>query len=348
MMVNLINQLSSRTDLSIDLLLIRDTSEYLKHLSPAVNQIKLGTKHSATSFIPIFRYLTNTNPDAILVAKERAGKSVLLARFLARNNSTIALRLGTNLATAMRYKHWLTRLARFKSIQYFYKHFTAIIAVSHGVAKDTHKISKVPLNKIHVVRNPVITDKLLNQSQLPPSHPWLVDKKYPVIIGIGRLTRQKGFDTLIRAFAHINQKIDSRLIILGDGNLKNELEALSKQLGVFEKIDFPGFSDNPYSYLRTADLFILSSRWEGSPNALTEAMALGTQVVSTNCPSGPSELLHDGDIAPLVPVDDPDAMAKAAIQILEKPVDSERIRNAVTDYQPAIAARNYLKILGLD
>ncbi len=344
-MVNLINQMATYAELKIDLLLIRDSSDFLKLLSPEVKQIRLGSKHSATSIFPIKRYLQNNHPDAILVAKERAGKSVLLARYLAGSNCKVALRLGTNLATAMLGKPWFSRWIRFQSIRFFYPHFSAIVAVSHGVARDTHRISGVALDKIHVIRNPVITDKLLTLSQVKPTHPWLVEKTYPVILGIGRLTRQKGFDTLIRTFALINKTIASRLIILGDGNLRQELINLSKELGVSDRVDFPGFSDNPYSYLNAADLFILSSRWEGSPNALTEAMALGTQVVSTNCPSGPSELLQEGHIAPLVAVDDEDALAEAAIKILQNPVDKDRIKAAVADYHPEIAAKAYLKLL---
>lgn len=345
MMVNLINQLASYAELKIDLLLIRDSSDFLRLLSPEVKQIKLGSRHSATSIFPIRRYLLNNHPDAILVAKERAGKSVLIARYLAGNRSRVVLRLGTNLATAMQGKSWLARFFRFKSIRFFYQYFSAIVAVSQGVAQDTHRISGVAMDKIHVIRNPVITEKLLTLSLIPPTHHWLVEKKYPVILGIGRLTRQKGFDTLIRAFALINQTIPSRLIILGEGNLRQQLLDLAQQLGVGDRVDFPGFSDNPYSYLRAADLFILSSRWEGSPNALTEAMALGTQVVSTNCPSGPSELLQQGDIAPLVAVDAAEDLAQAAIRTLQNPVDKDRIKAAVADYHPAIAAKAYLRLL---
>lgn len=344
-MVNLINQMSTDPQIKIDLLLIRDSSDFLKLLSPRVNQIKLGCKHSATSVFSIKRYLLDNQPDAILVAKERAGKAVLLARVLARSKAPVALRLGTNLATAMQGKSWIARFIRFRSIRFFYQYFTSIIAVSEGVARDTQVISGVPENKIHVIRNPVITDKLFTLSQVPPTHPWLVDKQCPVIIGIGRLTRQKGFDTLVRAFAQINNKILSRLIILGDGNLRQELIELAKELSISDRVDFPGFTENPYSYLKMADLFILSSRWEGSPNALTEAMALGTQIVSTNCPSGPFELLHGGDIAPLVEVDDVDALATAAIKILQNPLESERIKQAVARYRPEIAGREYLHLL---
>lgn len=345
MMVNLINQIATYAELKIDLLLIRDSSDFLKLLSPEVNQIKLGSRHSASSIFPIRRYLLNNHPDAILVAKERAGKSALIARFLAGNSCKVVLRLGTNLSTAMQGKSWLSRFFRFQSIRFFYPHFNAIVAVSQGVARDTQQISGVLMDNIHVIRNPVITDKLLTLSQIPPAHPWLVEKTDPVILGIGRLTRQKGFDTLIRAFALINQTIPSRLVILGDGNLRQQLVDLAIELGVGDRVDFPGFSDNPYSILRAADLFILSSRWEGSPNALTEAMALGTQIVSTNCPSGPSELLQQGNIAPLVAVDDVEALAEAAIEVLRNPVDKVRIVSAVAEYHPEIAAKAYLSLL---
>lgn len=347
MMINLINEFTKYENLSIDLLLIKDKSKYLQNISEKVNIIKLRSKHSSTSFIPILLYLKKNTPDAVLVAKERAGRAVILAKLLSRNNSRIVLRLGTNLARAMQGKHALARFIRYKLTRFFYRHFSAIVAVSDGVRQDTHTVSNVPLENIHVIRNPVITPQLLQQSTHTPNHPWLTRKTLPVIMGAGRLTQQKGFDTLIQAFALINKQIKSRLIILGDGDPKKELIELATTLGVQDLVDFPGFTNNPYSYLSHADLFILSSRWEGSPNALTEAMALGTQIVSTDCPSGPSELLQNGKIAPLVPVDDPATLANAAIQVLNNPIDPQKIKDAVSSYTPARAAEEYLKLLQL-
>jgi glycosyltransferase involved in cell wall biosynthesis len=197
-----------------------------------------------------------------------------------------------------------------------------------------------------VVRNPVITSQLLTAAEAPAPHPWLEDSGIPVILGAGRLTLQKDFQTLLKAFAQLRKNRPCRLIILGDGRQKSPLTELAEQLGISADLAFPGFTSNPYAYMRRADLFALSSRWEGSPNVLTEAMALGIPVVSTDCPSGPNEILDQGRIAPLVPVGDHQALAEAMLQVLDSPPKKERLRDAVTDYHAEISASNYLKLIG--
>ena len=163
-----------------------------------------------------------------------------------------------------------------------------------------------------------------------------------MIVGIGRLTRQKDFPTLIRAFAAVRKKLPCRLIILGEGKDRGGLEHLAKRLSLSEQIAMPGFVENPYAYLKRAALFVLSSAWEGSPNALTEALALGVPVVATDCPSGPREILKDGAIGCLVPVGDPDALAAAMLATLSAPPDETLLKSAVREYtvecqQPAVS-----------
>ena len=159
--------------------------------------------------------------------------------------------------------------------------------------------------------------------------------------------RQKDFVSLIRAFARLSETRFCRLIILGAGRQDAKLKALAAELDVEDMGRFPGFTDNPYAYMSRADLFVLSSRWEGSPNVLTEAMALGTPVVATDCPSGPREILADGRYGPLVPVGDWRALADAMQGILDKPTDSDSLREAVREYTAEASASRYLDILGV-
>jgi glycosyltransferase involved in cell wall biosynthesis len=283
----------------------------------------------------------------MLVAKDRAGRLAVLARLLSRVNTRIVVRLGTNLSAAMAHRtgiqFWLRRLP----IRLLYPRIDRIIAVSEGVRQDILDISGINPERVRVVRNPVLTPRLHALAQQPATHPWLVDPETPVILGAGRLTQQKDFITLIRAFARLRAKRCCRLIILGEGRQREGLYALAEDLGISNDIDLPGFTDNPYVYMANVALFVLSSRWEGSPNVLTEAMTLGTPVVATDCPSGPNEILHGGQIAPLVPVGDWQSLATAMAQVLDQPPASGSLSRAVREYEVETSANNYLRILGI-
>ena len=167
-----------------------------------------------------------------------------------------------------------------------------------------------------MIYNPIVTSDLLKKSEAPLEHPWFKSGEPPVILGVGRLTAQKAFDVLITAFAQVRESQQARLLILGEGEDRPMLEALVKRLGLEQDIALPGFVSNPYSYMAHASLFVLSSRWEGLPTVLVEAMSVGTPVIATDCPSGPREILRDGQYGPLVPVDDPAALARAIQNLL--------------------------------
>ena len=161
------------------------------------------------------------------------------------------------------------------------------------------------------------------------------------IVGVGGLRRQKGFDSLVRAFAQVHAQRPCRLMILGDGHLRESLLQLADELGVADDLALPGFDPRPYRIVARAALFVLASRWEGSPNALTEALALGTPVVATDCPSGPREILAGGEVAPLVAVDDVDAMGAAIRRTLDDPGDRARRIAAVAEYTVETCAARY-------
>jgi glycosyltransferase involved in cell wall biosynthesis len=347
MVLNLVNAIAER-GLHIDLLLIRTESRHLDEIHPSVNLVELGAEHTLTSLPPLVSYLKRVRPPCLLVAKDRAGRMAVIARALAGASGTrLALRLGTNLTAALSHRSpWRMRLRRLP-IRMLYPRIDTIIAVSEGVRQDTLAVSGVDPARIKVVRNPVITQRMQQAAAEPAPHPWLGQTEMPVVLGVGRLTLQKDFHTLVCAFAKLRAQRPCRLIILGEGRRREPLTELARQLGVEQDLALPGFTSNPYAYMSRADLFVLSSRWEGSPNVLTEAMALGTPVVSTNCPSGPDELLDHGRIAPLVPMGDIQALAEAMASVLEKPQDGETLRQAVREYSAETSAQRYLEALGL-
>jgi glycosyltransferase involved in cell wall biosynthesis len=346
----LVNLIQGFIDLGrrVDLLLIRAEGPHLRALPGEVNRIRLGTGHSLLALPALAGYLRRHRPPALLAAKDRAGRTAVLARRLAGADTRILLRLGTNLSAALETRSALFRSMRLLPIRLLYPGIDRVVAVSEGVAADTARIAGVPRERISVIRNPVITPALDRLAAEPCAHPWFRPGEPPVILGAGRLQRQKDFPTLIRAFDRVRRERPCRLVILGNGRGRSELEAMIARLGLADRVDLPGFQDNPLPWLSRASLFVLSSAWEGSPNVLTEAMALGTPVVSTDCPSGPAELLGGGRFGPLVPVGDAEKMAQAISRALDQPPAAEALKGAVAEYNHLESARRYLQILDGD
>ncbi|MEQ1437864.1 glycosyltransferase [Fontimonas sp. SYSU GA230001] len=331
----------------VDLLAIKAGGGHASRIPSSVNVIHLNARHAWTSVPEIERYLRERRPDALLVAKDRAGRAAIKARRRAGLQMPLWIRLGTNLSAALERKDAFSRWLRVFPMRRLYPLASGVIAVSQGVKEDTQRVTGLPAERIVVIRNPVITPRLAEQAAEPVPHPWLADKTVPVIIGMGRLTRQKDFPTLLRAFAALQPERPSRLIILGEGRDRAVLEGLARELGVADELHLAGFQTNPYAWLARADLFVLSSAWEGSPNALTEALALGVPSVSTDCPSGPREILDGGRYGPLVPVGDVAAMTQAMRQTLHQPLPATELRAAVEEYRAQTSARRYLDLLGL-
>ena len=223
----------------------------------------------------------------------------------------------------------------------------AIVAVANGVKRDLIQNYKVPGNKIKVIYNPVVTDELISLSQEEFYHQWFQDNNVPVIVAVGRLTSQKNFKLLINAFAKVSEILDSRLVILGEGEMRGELEALVDDLNIGSKVELPGFAGNPYVWLKNASLFVLSSDYEGLPGTLIQAMACGVPVVSTNCPSGPDEILENGKWGRLVPTGNLSALETAIIQTLQdKKHPDVKFRAKFFSIKNATDA--YIEVLGLN
>jgi glycosyltransferase involved in cell wall biosynthesis len=335
----------ARAGQAVDLLLIRARSAHLRELPASVRVISLAKRHSLKSLFPLITYLRRERPKALLAAKDRAGRVAVLARALARVDTRVVVRLGTNLSAALKDQGWWRRWPRFLAMRLAYRWADAVVAVSEGVAADTIRITGLPRGRVRVVHNPVVTPALAEHAAAPCRHPWLGPRDHPVILAAGRLTTQKDFATLIRAFALARADRRCRLVILGEGRLRRALETLVEELGLTGDVDLPGFEPNPYPSMVAADLFVLSSAWEGSPNVLTEALALGTPVVATDCPSGPREILADGKVGLLVPVADPPALSRAILATLDHPPECEILQAAAADYSADASAAHYLDIL---
>jgi glycosyltransferase involved in cell wall biosynthesis len=231
------------------------------------------------------------------------------------------------------------------AIKAFYPLADVVSAVSQGVLDDLSEISSRAVRNGHVIYNPVVSDELMEASRQEVSHPWFEEESnVPVLLGVGRMDPQKNFVLLVRAFAKLNHHCEARLVILGDGNERGKLKALVRELGVEDKVDFIGFKDNPYKYMANASLFVLSSNFEGLPTVLIEALACGCPVVSTDCPSGPHEILEGGKWGRLVPVGDEEALAEAMQEALSEPHDPDRLRQRAMDFTADRVVDDYLDV----
>lgn len=345
MMTNLLRGLVAR-GVTVDLLLVKAAGAHLEALPAGVNVIPLGSAHNLTCIIPLARYLRRTRPAVLLAAKDRAGKAALLARRLARTSTRLVIRIGTTVSAALEGRSRLKRWSWFMSMRRFYPRADAIVAVSQGVADDITGITGLAAPKLQVIPNPVVTPELDVRAAEPVDHPWFAKRDdSPIIIGAGRFTRQKDFPTLLRAFARVRTGRACRLMLLGDGREREACRELARTLGVENDVALPGFVSNPSAYMAKAQLFVLSSRWEGSPNVLTEALALGVPVAATDCPSGPREILRDGEYGPLVAVGDSDALAAAMERVLDNPPPAAVLREAVAEFTLANSTDRYLRVL---
>jgi glycosyltransferase involved in cell wall biosynthesis len=308
-MLNLANGITSRGYL-VDLVLARAEGPFMGQVPDSVRLVDLNAPRVISSTPALVRYIRRERPKALL--------SILYANYIAlwaRRLSGVPMRviLGEHntLSSVVRGSDD-PRLHLYPSLaKWFYPWADGIVAVSGGVADDLAKSARIPRERIQVIYNPIVTPDLFDKSKLPIEHPWFKPGEPAVFLAVGRLTRQKAFDVLIQAFAQVKKNHRVRLMILGEGDERLALEAMIKEYDLAQDISLPGFLPNPYPYMAHAAAFVLSSRWEGLPTVIVEAMALGTPIISTDCPSGPREILLDGKYGQLVPVDDPFALAAA-------------------------------------
>jgi glycosyltransferase involved in cell wall biosynthesis len=345
MRLHLTSELVKR-GIQVDLLLGRTDSPYVHRIHPEVRVIHVYTSHSIAGVPRLAYYLWKRRPDVLITERVRVNVAALRAARLARLRTKVFAGVHTTMSEELAHLRPEKKRSHFAAMSRYYPRNAGLIAVSRGVARDLLETLRIPHERIHVVRNPVVTPELVRMADVQASHPWFSEDSPPVVLGAGRLEPQKDFSMLIRAFALLRRQRPSRLVILGQGGQRDQLHRLAKELGVAEEVSFPGFVDNPYAYMARSRLFVLSSAWEGSPNVLVEALAVGVPVVATDCPSGPREILQDGRYGILVPVGDVPALASAMAETLARPLAGEILRTAAEPFTVARVADEYLTALG--
>lgn len=345
---------------NVDLVLAKAEGDYLTLIPPEVRLVdlqaskldqnrlfKLPSSFQSTTSLPkLLRYLKTEQPAALLCANHYPNEIAIIAKHLARVPTRLVVSEHTTLSVeARRVEQISSRIAPLTA-RLLYPWANGIVAVSQGVAKDLADIAGIPLQKIQVIYNPVITPELRQKIEETVEHPWLAPGEPPVIIGAGRFVEQKDFPTLLRAFAQVRKVQPARLMMLGSGREQKRLEALARELNIEDDVAWVGFVKNPLAYMKRARVFVLSSAWEGLPTILIEALAVGISVVSTDCPSGPAEILDNGKYGWLVPVGDSDAIAQAILKVLSG--DSKSVEPSwLEQFTLETATQKYLDMLDI-
>ncbi|GAB3678629.1 glycosyltransferase [Salinisphaera aquimarina] len=366
---------------SVDLLLNRRRGAYAERIPATVNVIELArySKWRArldvlrarpadldvvlrpvlTARVPIMSlrylggladYLRIRRPTVLISAMFYSNLLALWARNLAGSDTrlvvtehnTLSLRIAEGCARrgeATRWRHLAPLIGR------IYSRADAVVTVSDGVGDDLAETVGLARGGITTIYNPVVFPELSSLAGAPLGHPWFVADSPPVVVATGRLEAQKDFATLIAAFAQVRECRAVRLMILGEGSLREALQHQAEALGVAADVELCGWVDNPYAYMSRASVFVLSSVWEGLGNVLIEAMACGCPVVATDCPSGPREILADGRHGPLVAMGDPASLARAITTTLDAPPEPAGLRHRAQDFSIDRSADSYSALI---
>ena len=288
---------------------LRDAGRLLQALNWHPLSLPNAGTYKDTLFVA--DYIRKETPDCVLPSLPKGKVATLLAKSLL-GSFPIVIPVVHNVLENRR----LRDRVRYRALM---AHSDQIVAVSEGVRHSVSSKTGVLKERITTIYNPVVSPRLAVLSREVPAHPWLAGGGPPIILSAGRFARVKDFPTLIRAFQKLSAVSPARLILLGDGSQRKDMTALVLRLDLDDRVSMPGWVDNPYAFMARASLFATSSRMEGLQNVLIEALACGCPCVSTDCPSGPAEILEGGRIGRLVPVADVEALAEAMRLTLENP-----------------------------
>ncbi|MEO1427943.1 MAG: glycosyltransferase [Cyanobacteria bacterium J06633_8] len=330
-------------DISLDLVLADAEGPLLSQVPNNIRIVDFASSRVLKAIPALCRYLQENKPLALVSHISHANVAAVIAKELSKTKTKLIL-VEHNTVTYAQSTEWRGRFVPL-FMRWLYPRADVVVGVSEGVTEDIKSQLGLVQDKVNTIYNPVVDDKLVLKANSSLNHSWFAENSPPVFLGVGRLTEQKDFSTLIKAFALVRQKRSARLIILGEGVARAELEKLVETLGITEDVSLPGFTDNPYAYMKKASAFVLSSRWEGLPTVLIEAMACGCPVISTNCPSGPEEILQAGKYGKLVAVGDVAALSEAMLNALDNPENSQILAQRTQDFSFDKAVSKYLELV---
>jgi glycosyltransferase involved in cell wall biosynthesis len=332
----------ARSAMSVQLLLLRAEGAYLDQVPSQLEWSVLGRARTRQVLPALVRRLRRQRPRWLVTGLTHVNLVGIAARLLALCGTRALITEHNRIEARGQVPGgaWARRL-----MPLLYPLADEIVAVSRGVGADVVRTARVSPDRVRVIHNPIVSQRIAALAGQGPPHPWAAGDGPPLIIGIGRLVPQKGFATLMRAFSLVRAHRPARLVILGEGPKRDCLMSLAQKLGIESDVLLPGFVTNPFAWLGRASLFVLSSAWEGLPTVLVEALACGTPVVATDCPHGPRDILENGDLGPLVPVGDSEKMADAMRRVLDAPTERSRLLERAAAFHEDRAIETYRQIL---
>ena len=315
---------------------------YRDNLPKQVRLIDLKAWKTSTSLPALLQYLRRERPAVLMSTLVDADTVALIAKRIIREIPLVvrvANAFSATLANAgFKYRMKLEVWKRLLPLA------DAVVAISFGVKADLQEsIPSIP--SVETIYNPLVWPDIGEQAAEPVEHPWFEDGQPPVILCAGRLEPVKGHEVALRALAEILKSRRVRLVVLGEGPLLGELQALAKRLKIADSVDFAGFRPNPFAYMAKAAALVLASRHEGLGNVLIQALACGTPIVSTDCPFGPREIMEDGKWGHLVPVGDWQALARAILETLDHPPAPELLIARASRYDAEASIDAHLRLL---
>lgn len=330
-------------DYNVDMVLCNAEGEFLSALHNNIKVIDLKAVGLQDIFKSLLRYLRNEKPDALLALMWPLTLLAVAAFKLARLPGRVVVSDHTTFSQSpllkSRPKRWIFR----GSLRVVYPWADARLAVSNGVSTDLVNLGMLNRDSIEVIYNPVSSN--INSLSEEESKDLWRGFKGKKVVAVGALKWAKNYPALLEAFAILLQEEKAMLSIVGRGELLSKLENKSKQLGIDANVQYVGFSDAPFAWMESADLLVLSSHYEGFGNVLVEAMSVGTPVVSTDCKSGPREILDNGKYGKLVPVNDINALAQAMLESLQQKHDVEVLKLRAADFSVDKVANKYLDVM---
>mgnify|MGYP003856777225 CR=1 FL=1 len=341
--IQLLNEFSV-SHFKVDLLLSQDVGEFRHLVNNNIEIISFCTKAQSkpvlflSSLRGLFFYVRKYRPKAIYSTLTGANVVSLLVSLAHHFLDTkfIIREANVNKNNGLMYK-CLSKL--------LYKRAHRVVAVSEGVKRDLIKSLGVSASKIVVIKNPVDIERVREMAMSERADPWINEERSAVIVSVGRLFPQKDFETLIKAFKLVREQNAAKLVIIGEGPERDKLERLVAMLKLENYVKLVGVKTNPFVYLNNADVFVQSSKWEGFPNVLLEALAVGVPIVATDCHSGPAEILNGINGCSLVPVGDERSMADAILREFEQPTDTVQAETRLSEFSIASISGEYKKLL---
>lgn len=343
--LNLANGFSKHHGICVDLVLSNAKGSYLEQICQDVKIINLGNQRTSKSLYGLIKYINSNKPDILISAISHANVIAILSKIFTKTSFRLIVTQHTLTSIALKEHNKVFSYVFCKLISLFYPFADAVVAVSNSIKMELKNKFHIDANKIYTIYNPIVEKKIIDMSLEPLDHEWFSTDEFPVILSVGRLTHAKDFPTLLRAFKTLRRQMKAKLLILGEGELRKDLELLCEKLGIKDDVQMPGHVENPYRYMARASVFVLPSKYEGFGNVIVEAMACGTPVICTDCPGGPREILDNGKYGSLVPVGKPELLAKELLKVLNKSNNKYLMKERANDFSIENIINEYLTLI---